>query len=189
MALFERLGRLRGATHFADVISAKNLAANPLCTRGSATMATKPANMMQAIGFARRQERRSRASTANEHNSRQRAAFGAVESDKEPAAATERGCLTISDDIGKDKAVLLIIALLKLHLSCQCFHTLSMGTPSELTSRLRCFVSRIMRHVEEAIQPARTRPSFDNKAQGTCHFAHLSQRAQATGDGETTPKI
>jgi hypothetical protein len=115
-----------------DVMRATNFPGNPPCTSGSATIAIKPANMMQAIGFAARQEWRSRASTANETSSRQSLTLGAdfegsrdatvfpVESDKESAAATDKGNFTCLDETAKEKSLLLIIAFLKLQLNCQC---------------------------------------------------------------------
>jgi hypothetical protein len=82
----------------------------------------KPANRMQASGFMSRQERRSRASTANEKRSCQSVALRAdftgggatvfwVESDKEATAGTDKGCITTLEETGEDKTVELIIAV------------------------------------------------------------------------------
>ena len=107
-----------------DVIRATNFPGNPPCTSGSATIAMKPANMMQAIGCALRQESSSNVSTANEQSSRQsvvsaveferargvmllRAEFG-----KEPTADTDKGSFASLDEPGKDKTLLLIIPFL-----------------------------------------------------------------------------
>lgn len=106
--------------YLTDVRRATNLLANPPYTKGSATTAIKPANRMQAVTFILRQECRSRASTANEKISRQSAGLGAdftggvafrVESDRNPAASTDKGCFTKLKESGKDKGLQVIIVL------------------------------------------------------------------------------